>query len=344
MRLLRGICLVTSLSLLGLTASPSAHAQAAGTSVPGKEYAKRLFEEGVDLEKKADYAGALAKYKEAEQITVTPGLRFHTGYCLEMTGKLVAALETYEVADKLARDQNKQDVRAAITARLEPLRARVPQLALRLVTTGVSAEVQLDGATVGAPLLDGKPFRMEAGEHVITARAAGYKPFSRKVQVPENATTQVEVSLERASGAVAPVAGAPPAAAQPASSPPPDGQPTTAIGEPPADASPHRSRALPIATTAGAVVLAGTGIALFLAAGSAHSTAESDCLAKPTCDTQQSKIRTFDALALGGFVGAAGLAVVSVILWTSKAPDRAAAPPRAWIVATPSTVGVTGAF
>jgi hypothetical protein len=346
MRLFRGICLATSLSLCALTTAASVHAQPAGASVPGKEHAKRLFEEGVELEKKGDYAGALAKYKEAEQITVTPGLRFHSGYCLEMTGKLVAALDTYEAADKLARDQNKQDVRAAITARLEPLRARVPQLALRLTTTGVGAEVQLDGATVGAPLLDGKAFRMEAGEHVITARAPGFKPFSRKVQVPESATTQVEVSLERAAGAVAPVAGAavPPAAAQPASTPPQDGQPAGSVGEPPAETSAHRSRALPIATTAGAVVLAGTGIALFLAAGSAHSTAESDCLAHATCDNQQSKIRTFDALALGGFVGAAGLGVISVILWTSKAPDRAAAPSGAWVVATPSTVGVAGAF
>jgi len=337
MRLFRLLSLAASVCLCGLTAGAIAHAQPASTSVPGKEHAKRLFEEGVDLEKKGDFAAALAKYKEAELITVTPGLRFHTGYCLEMTGKLVAALDTYEAADKLARDQNKQEVRSAITTRLDPLRARVPQLAVRLTTPVPPAtEVHLDGVLVAALLLDGKSFRVEPGEHVVTARSAGFKPFSRKVQVPEGLTTTVDVSLERTSTAPA-AAGTPATASQ-------ETLATTTASDPPAEAPARRSRALPIATTAGAVVLAGTGIALFLAAGSAESSAKSDCLAKTSCDDQRSKIRTLDALALGGFVGAAGLGVVSVILWTSKAPDHAAASSGAWVVATPSSVGVAGAF
>jgi hypothetical protein len=335
MRLFRGISLAASIWLCGVTASTVAHAQPAGASAPGKEHAKRLFDEGIELEKKGDFAGALAKYKEAEQITVTAGLRFHTGYCLEMTGKLVAALDTYEAADKLARDQNKQEVRAAVTARLDPLRARVPQLAIRLTTPANGAEVQLDGVTVGAPLLDGKSFRVEPGEHVVSARAAGFKAFTRKLQVPESLTTNVDVALERA--AAAPVAGAPLVPAQ-------DAPPSAPVSEPPAEAPAHRSRALPIATTAGAVVLAGAGIASFLLAGSAQSTAESDCLTRTSCDDRRSKIRTFDTLALGAFVGAAALGVVSVILWTSKAPERGATSSRAWVAATPSSVALAGWF
>ena len=337
MRLFRGITLAASVCLFGAgaTASTVAHAQPAGASAPGKEHAKRLFEEGVELEKKRDFAGALAKYKEAEQITVTAGLRFHTGYCLEMTNKLVAALDTYEAADKLARDQNKQEVHAAVTARLDPLRARVPQLALHLATPANGAEVLLDGVAVGAPLLDGKSFRVEPGEHVVTARAAGFKAFTRKVQVPESVTTNVDVSLERTSAA--PVAGAPAA-------PPAQGAPAIApVSEPLAEA-PHRSRAAPIAATAGAVVLAGTGIALFLVAGSAQSTAESECLTRTTCDDRRSKIRTFDTLALGAFASAAALGVVSVVLWTSKAPERGAASSRARVAATPTSVSLEGSF
>jgi len=340
MRLFRVISLAASVALCGLTTSAIAHAQPTGSSVPGKEHAKRLFDDGVELEKKGDFAGALAKYKEAEQITVTPGLRFHTGYCLEMTGKVVAALDAYEAADKLARDQNKQEVHSAIMARLDPLRARVPQLAVRMVAPAPGVEVQVDGVAVGAPLLDGKSFRIEPGEHLVTARAAGYKPFTRKVQVPESVTTTVEVSLERASqGAAVPVPVAGPTS-PPTQEPPPNG----AVNEPPAEAPAKRSLALPIATTVGAVVLAGTGIALFLAAGSAQSSAQSDCLTKTACDDERSKVRTLDALALGGFVGAAGLGVVSVVLWTSKAPAHSAASSRAWVAASPSSVGLAGSF
>ena len=338
MRLFRGLSFAASVCLCGLTTAATAHAQPAGAAAPGKEHAKRLFEEGLELEKKGDFAAALTKYKEAEQITVTPGLRFHTGYCLEMTGKLVAALDTYESADKLARDQNKQDVRTAITTRLDPLRARVPQLALRLATPASGAEVQLDGVAVGAPLLDGKSFRIEAGEHLVTARAAGFNSFARKVQVPEAQKTTVDISLERATTgapAAAPLAASPSSQATPASA---------AVSEPPAEPSGRRSRALPIATTAGAVVLAGTGIALFLAAGSAQSKAQSDCLVRTSCDDRRPKIRTFDALALGSFIGAAGLGVMSVVLWTSNAPDHDAAASGAWLVASPGSVAVTGAF
>ena len=333
MRLFRKITFAASVCLCGLTTVTAAHAQPASTSVPGKEHAKRLFEEGLELEKKGDFAAALAKYKEAEQITVTPGLRFHTGYCLEMTGKLVAALDTYESAEKLARDQNKQEVRAAITPRLDPLRARIPQLAVRLVAPAAGAEVQVDGIAVGAPLLDGKSFRIEAGEHVITARATGFKPFTRKVQVPEAQTTTVDVSLERTTPGQA--AAAPPSQETPASG---------STIEPPTDAPERRSRALPIAATAGAVVFAGTGVARFLAAGSAQGTAQSACLVRTSCEDRRSKIRTLDALALGSFIGAAGLGVVSVLLWTSKAPEHSAASPGAWLVASPSSLAVAGAF
>ena len=336
MRLFRGITFAASVCLCALTTVTAASAQPATASAPGKEHAKRLFEEGLELEKKGDFAAALAKYKEAEQITVTPGLRFHTGYCLEMTGKLVAALDTYESAEKLARDQNKQEVRAAITPRLDPLRARVPQLAVRLVGHAAGAEVQVDGIAVGAPLLDGKSFRVEAGEHLVTARAAGYKPFTRKVQIAEAQTTTVDVSLERTGPAGA--------ATLPATPPSPETPASGSTIEPPAEAPERRSRALPIAATAGAVVFAGTGVAFFLAAGSAQSTAQSDCLVRTSCEDRRSKIRTFDALALGSFIGAAGLGVVSIVLWTSKAPERSAASSGARLVASPSSVAVAGAF
>jgi len=351
-----GIC---ALGVAVPSSERRALAQSPPTAAAGKEHAKKLFEEGVDLEKKGDYAGALAKYKDAQQIAVTAGLRFHTGYCLEMTGKLAGALEEYEGADRLAREQNKQEVHAATIARLEPLRARVPQIAIRLATPAKDAEVQLDGAAVAATLVDGgKAFRLDPGEHVVTARASGYKAFSRKVQVPESVTTTVDVSLERAAGAPV-VAGAGVPGSAPGTTPgtapgtaPPSGAaggpvtgetaPPAPASEPPADTARGPSRVLPIATTAGAVVLAGTGVAMFLAAGSAQTRAQQDCATLVSCDDRRSRVRTFDALALGGFIGAVGLGVVSVILWTSKPSEQASTAAR--IQAGPGSVALEGRF
>ena len=67
-----------------------------------------------------------------EQVKATPGVRFHEGYCLEMTGRLAAALEAYEASEKMAGEQNKNEVLAAVRARLEPLAQRVPQMILRV--------------------------------------------------------------------------------------------------------------------------------------------------------------------------------------------------------------------
>jgi hypothetical protein len=324
-----------------MAAAPASIVHAQTPNVPGKEHAKRLFEEGVELEKKSDYAAALAKYKQAEQITATPGLRFHKGYCLEMTGKLAAALEEYEVADKMARDANKQDVRAAVTARLEPLRTRVPQIAIRLATPAKDAEVQLDGALVGAPLLDGKGFRVDPGEHTVTARAGGYKPFTRKIEVPESQTTTVDVTLDPATAAApAPVAPIAAGAGAAVSAPIAPGAGDESVTEPPSERPRSRSLTLPIAATGGAMVFAGLGVVTFLVAGGAQNDANRDCPTKPSCDDERSRVRLLDTVALASFIGAAGLGVLAVVLWTSKGPARSAAR----VTATPSAVGLEGTF
>jgi hypothetical protein len=338
MRNLRAILMAASIGLGAFTPGASAFAQAApAPTAAAKEHAKKLFEEGAELEKKADYAGALARYKEAAQLAVTAGLRFHTGYCLEMTGKVAAALEEYEAADRLAREQNKQEVHAATMVRLEPLRLRVPQIAIRLATPAKDTETRLDGVIVAGALVDGgKAFRLDPGEHEVTARAPGYKPFSRKVQVPENVTTTVDISLERVAGpAPGPAAVLPPSGATETAAP-------ASVDEPPRESAHGRSLAAPIAATAGAVVLAGTGIAMFLVAGSAQSTAQKDCVMQLSCDDRRARVRTFDALALGGFIGAVGLGVVSVILWTSRPAEHIAANAR--LTAGPRAFALEGSF
>ncbi len=281
---------------------------AAQAQPPSKEVAKKLFEEGVELEKQAEYGAALGKYKEAEQITVTPGLRFHKGYCLEMSGRLLAAVDEYQAADKLARDGNKPEVRAAVAARLEPLRARIPQLLIRVTAESKDPDIQLDGAPLTAGQVEGKPFKVDPGDHEVRARApsTAFKNFVKKVRVPEGITFTVDIFFEHTDAAAPPVAVVPPSSGAAA-----------AVTEPPTEAPPKRSYALPIATTVGTLALAGGGIAFFLVSASAQSDAQTSCVTKPSCDDERSRVRTLDAFALGSFIGAAGLGVLSAVLWTS---------------------------
>ena len=243
-----------------LLISSIAHAHA---DTPGEEVARRAFEDGVALEKKGDYDGALGKFRESAAIKMTLGNRFHLAYCLEMTGKLAAALNEYEIIDRTAREQKKAEVLEAIRLRLEPLRPRVPQLVLHVTPRMPSnGEVLLDGNPIAPGLLDGKPFRVDPGNHIVTAHAPDYANVTRPVPLAEGASVSVEVPFE-----AAPLPPPPPTVIEPRPEPPR-----------------KRNLALPIATAAGAVLLVTGGVVSFLVAGGAQSDAENDCLARRDCD------------------------------------------------------------
>lgn len=283
--------IVFGLSLV-LAAPSSARAQAGGSP----EQARRAFEEGVDLEKKGDYASALVRFRDAAQIKATAGVRFHEGYCLEMTGKLVSALETYEQASMLAREQNKADVLAAVRARYEPLVPRVPQLAIRVEPK--DAEVRVDGVVTTKETV-----RVDPGAHEIAASARDHSPKQMRITAKEGAIENVTLKLEPIASAAPPT----PAAAPPAT--------TT---EPPREEPPARSIAAPLAVTGGAVLLLAGGIGAYLVADSAQADAQRDCPTRISCESERDQVRTFDALALAGFIGAAGLGALAVVLWSSS--------------------------
>lgn len=298
-----------------LVESPAAHAQA-----PSEELARRAFDEGVALEEEGDYAGALEKFEASARLKRTLGNRFHTAYCLEMLGELVAALAEYEGVEGDARAQERADVVEATRARLEPLRERVPRLALQMASRPPGLEVLLDETPVSPARLERGPLQLDPGEHTIRAQAPDHASFTTTITAREGEVVTVEIDLARA-----------PAVAAEALA---TGEPGERAGAP--------SRAVALAVTGGAVALLAGGVASFVAAGSAQRDAREGCRVKLDCDSERSTVRTFDALALGGFVGGAGLAALSVVLWTSKPGGQASAPSR--LVARPSWIGLEGSF
>ncbi len=317
-----------SLAVAGLAAASGLAwpvAPAAAQAVPGQEVSRRLFDEGVELENAKSFAAALGKFREAEQIRATPALRYHKGFCLENLGKLAAALDEYEAAERTARDQNKQETLKSAQGRLAALRPRVPHLSVRIVSPKAT-EVLLDGIALAPPLVaSGTKFRVDPGEHQISARAPDHVTKTITVSLAESASQDVDVTLERLSGGGAPPL-APTTAPSSATTAQPSSPTPSAQGhvDPPHAAEPKRSIALPLATTAGAVVLVAGGVAAFVLAGGAADDARADCPTKTSCDDERSKVRTFDALALGGFVAGAALGGLSTVLWLSK-PSRAEA-------------------
>jgi hypothetical protein len=302
---------------LGLAVPTPASAQGpVAVAVPGEELARRTFEEGVALEKKGDFAAALGKFRESSAIKATLGNRYHLAYCLEMTGKLAAALTEYEALAQAARDQKKNDVVEATRLRLEPLRPRVPELSVKVPPDVSGVEVRLDDTPLATILLDGRAFRVDPGAHTVSAHAPERQPFQKALELAEGSTSRIDIAL--------PLEPKPAARAAAAPAPPP---------------RPERpSRALAIVASGGAAGFATLGFVSFFAAGTAQHEAQTACPEKTSCSTEQSRVRTLDAFALVGFLGAGALAATAVVLWTAKPRQKTE------VVARGSWLGVEGSF
>jgi hypothetical protein len=298
-------------------------ADPAAAQVPGEEVARRSFEEGVALEKKGDFGAALAKFKESSSIKATLGNRYHLAYCLEMTGKLAAALTEYEALAQAAHDQKKNDVAEATRLRLEPLRPRVPELSVTVPADVAGVDVRLDDAPLAAVLLEGRSFRVDPGAHTVSAHAPERQPFQKTLELAEGSTSRVDVTL--------------PSLTKPA--PAEGGHATGARRAAPAP-SRHwpSSRALAIVATGGAAGFATLGFVSFVAAGTAQHEAQTSCPEKTSCGSEQSRIRTLDAFALVGFLGASALAATAIVLWTAKPR------PRTDVAVRGSWIGLEGSF
>ena len=322
-------------ALLGLAlAASSAHAAPADVEVRA---ARQLF---VDAEKDEDgarWADALAKLRRVALVKSTAGIHYHVALCEEHLGQLAAALDEYTSAEGQARAESALDVLHLVGKRIADLGPRVPRLTIRLVPTVADATVTLDGAKL-SPAVFGTALPVDPGEHRIEATAPNRPPTIRSVTVRERDVTAVDLQLAEPP----PTPGAPPVTTPPAAESPPPALPES----PAAPAGPSRTGA--ILATAGAVALAGGGLAAFLVAGSAHSRAVIQCAsvvstAADACNSEKNGVRAWDFTAGGAWLGAAAAGTLAVLLWARPAaPSSTAA--AAQVFVGPGSVVLGGRF
>ena len=274
--------------------------------------ARDLFARAERDEDNSRWQDALDKLRRAASVKMTPGIRFHIALCEEKLGQLVTALGDYTAAEAAARSEGNKEVLDAVSDPLTALRARVPMITIILPNDAKGIEVTLDGGALATGLF-GVPIPVDAGAHTVLARSAGHPPFSSTVTLAEKQALTVEVRFP-------PPSGAPPVAVPGATTP---GNASASV---PRRSSPLKGGA--VATTLGAAAVVGFGIGAYFVAGGKQSSAETACLGLATsaCDDLKGGVRTWDALALGSWIVGAGLATVSIYLWTrpTKEPEKAA--------------------
>ncbi|MEO8874349.1 MAG: hypothetical protein ABI461_02080, partial [Polyangiaceae bacterium] len=169
-------------------------------------------------------------------------------------------------------------------------------------------EVRIDTTVVNDP---SEPLRLEPGVHTIDARPDGRTPFSKKFTFKERDDAAIAIVLPA-------LAAAPPKTTSPEEPPPSSGS-----------ASKH-NYVPAILATAGAVVLAGAGLGSFLVAGGAQSDARGACTGGSSdCDADKSNVHLWDTVALGAWIGAAGVAGLAVVLWVDAPTKNSDSPATA---------------
>jgi hypothetical protein len=203
--------LVAAFVLLGCGSAPMAWAQetpapagarpegtpAASDKPGGREAAVPLFNEGKDLFDKGYYLQAIEKFKLA--LFHFPNPRIHTriGLCYKWLGNNLKALESYELylqqVPASTTNPDDQALRKQVEVDVAVLLKLVRQLR-GTITEPAGAEVRVNGALAGLAPMD-KVIRLSPGEANVTVMAKGYYTFRKDVNLLNELSALVKVTL-----------------------------------------------------------------------------------------------------------------------------------------------------
>jgi tetratricopeptide (TPR) repeat protein len=155
-----------------------------------RERARDAFNQGQELYRAGDYAGALSAFLSAEADSASPATEYNIGRCHERLGHPAEAVAAYE--RYLAGAPDAPD-REALAEHLVELRRQVPPLAhLTVAVEPPGAMVTLDEAPPQPAPVDAL---LPAGHHVVLAELAGHTEARREVELLPGAGLQLELTL-----------------------------------------------------------------------------------------------------------------------------------------------------
>jgi tetratricopeptide (TPR) repeat protein len=195
----RAIALSLLLGFAGASMLPRA-ARADEPTAAELTAARASFEEGLALEEKGDWSGALERFERVTKVKVTAAVRFHLGLCREHLGQLVEALDEFERATAMSEGVSDKDQKALASraqAHVTALRQKLPVLR---VHAPAGARLRIDDKPIAAEI-GAAGLRLPAGAHVAIAEVAGHRATRREVTLVEGAPTQ---ELELPLGAALP--------------------------------------------------------------------------------------------------------------------------------------------
>jgi tetratricopeptide (TPR) repeat protein len=182
-------------SVVGVSAvSPRARCEA-GPSPAELTAARELFERGLALEEKGDWAGALALFEKVATVKTSASVRFHLGLCLEHLGRGVDALDQFERAGEMsarAGDEDGKRLHERAVAHVAALRKSLPTVR---IASPAGAKLALDDRPLSATIA-AAGVRVDPGRHVVSVSADGYEPSRRELVVAAEPALSLDVTIE----------------------------------------------------------------------------------------------------------------------------------------------------
>ena len=217
-RKLAGWLVAVSLAL-GALSVPLGSARAQGADDQSRSAARALANQAADAYEAGDYETAADLFRRAYLLMPVPSLSVYLGRALEQTGRLVDALEAYQLTARARIDMNSPAPfrRAVLRARraIDRLEPRIPRLRIEVSGPGKddpNLEVRMDGKPVKR-LLIGVDRPVNPGAHELEADTPLGARATGSVTLDEGERKVVELRL---AGGDSNAAGAPtPAPTQP---------------------------------------------------------------------------------------------------------------------------------
>jgi hypothetical protein len=314
---------------LQIIAPERALAQGAEANAADVAAARTFAVEGVKLAQAGKCDEAVEKLERAEKLHHAPIVLSALGECKVVQGKFVEGTEMLRkvLREPLPDHPSPAHVKAYEHAQAT-LDAAAPKIGRLTISVAAQGEAQptvtVDGEPVAAALL-GAERPTDPGEHVVEASAVGYLKSSAKVTLSEGDKKSVKLELERDPSAATAAAKQDVAAAAesaPAGAVAAADRPNTEAREPASSSThsgPNRTAAYVSWIAGGAALAVGAGFGI--AAMSGKSDLDKQCNGNVCPADTQDKLDTAKrngTIATIGFgVGAAGLALGTVLFFTA---------------------------
>jgi hypothetical protein len=192
-------------SLTALASTIPLRAAKADPSPEARAEARSRFDRGIHLFEEGNYAVALSEFKRAYEIAPHPTVLYNLALAYAALNDSVHALDAL---DKLLSDASvlSADQIARANKAREEQAARVGEIDVKVVLKGApegaNARVEIDNVEAGQTPLS-KPLRISAGNHIVSAYAAGYAPSRKPVTIAGKTKTELAFDLAPLEGRLA---------------------------------------------------------------------------------------------------------------------------------------------